>query len=155
MTATSPAFNQIEQQICPALSIEGVVDPVVLHYFETLNAGNFQATASLFSEAGQLFPPFESPQVGPGAIATYLKAEAEGMSLMPRQGIKERGPQGETLVKVVGKVKTPWFKVNVAWLFALNAAKQIDSVAVKLLASPQELLKLRSLNPDSPHNCSG
>lgn len=42
-------------------------------------------------------------------------------------------------------MKTPLFWVNVAWLFILNPQqKKIMAVTVKLLASPQELLNLRS-----------
>jgi hypothetical protein len=41
-------------------------------------------------------------------------------------------------------VQTSAFGINVAWLFLLNSHQKILSVTVKLLASPQELLNLRS-----------
>lgn len=146
MTATYPAPIQTEKQVSPSLTIEGIDEFVVLQYFETLNAGNFRATANLFSAEGQLHPPFESALIGPNAIVAYLEAEAEGMELMPRHGAIETNAQGETFIKVVGKVTTAWFSVNVAWLFALDRSKKITSATVKLLASPQELLGLRRMS---------
>ena len=124
-------------------SIEGIAEPLVLRYFETLNAGDFEATASLFASQGELHPPFESPIVGPEAIASYLKAEAQGMKLNPRQGIAETLEDNHTQIQIKGKVQTPLFSVNVAWQFILNPQREILSVQVKLLASPQELLSLR------------
>ena len=51
------------------LQIEGITEPQVLQYFETLNAGNFQATAALFAEDGILEAPFEDSLHGKEAIA--------------------------------------------------------------------------------------
>jgi len=125
------------------LKIEGLNEPVVLRYFETMNASEFEATAALFAEDGAMNPPFESPIVGPDAIASYLKAEAQGFILSPRQGIAETLEDTNTQVQVSGKVQTPVFGINVSWLFILNPERQIISATIKLLASPQELLNLR------------
>ncbi|GAC1478126.1 MAG: hypothetical protein NVS2B14_19410 [Chamaesiphon sp.] len=42
------------------LTIEGIVEPLVLRYFDTLNAGDFQATATLFADLGTLYPLLKS-----------------------------------------------------------------------------------------------
>ncbi|MGK7914373.1 MAG: ketosteroid isomerase family protein [Prochloraceae cyanobacterium] len=125
------------------LTIKGISEPVVLRYFETLNAGDFATTASLFALEGALHPPFEEPVVGREAIAAYLKAEAEGMTLYPSQGIVETLEDNQIRVEIQGKVKTLVFGVNVAWQFILTPDREILHVQVKLLASLQELLKLR------------
>ena len=117
--------------------------PAVLSYFETLNAGDFEATANLFAADGLLNAPFEEPIVGRSAIATYLKAEAQAMQLHPDEGVSERLEDGNLQIHITGKVQTPIFGVNVAWVFLLNPQLEILSVTVKLLASPQELLSLR------------
>jgi len=124
------------------LTIEGISEPVIERYFETLNSADFQATAALFAAEGVMHPPFDEDQVGEEAIATYLKAEAKGMQFHPRQGISET-LDGETHYKVTGKVQTPVFSVNVNWFFVLNPQSEILSVKIKLLASPQELLGMR------------
>ncbi len=125
------------------LTIKGISEPVVLRYFETLNAGDFAVTASLFALEGALHPPFEAPVVGRQAIAAYLRAEAEGMTLYPSQGIVETLEDNQIRVEIQGKVKTLVFGVNVAWQFILTPDREILHVQVKLLASLQELLKLR------------
>ncbi len=125
------------------ISIEGIEEPTILRYFETLNAGEFEQTAALFAPAGAMHPPFEAPVVGEDAIASYLQAEAPGMQLFPREGIAELLEDGQLMVQVSGKVQTPWFSVNVAWRFLLNSEREIASATIKLLASPQELLNLR------------
>ncbi len=126
-------------------SIEGFQSdrPVINHYFATLNAGEFAQTATLFTETGQLYPPFASVVAGREAIAQYLAAEAMGMQLLPHTATEEPLKDGNLQIQVVGKVKTTLFSVNVAWLFVLTPEEQILGVAIKLLASPQELLKLR------------
>ncbi len=125
------------------ISIEGITEPVVLRYFETMNAGDYQATAALFAEMGALYPPFEKAIEGQEAIATYLEAEAKGMQLSPREGIAEANLNDQTQIQVSGKVQTPWFGVNVSWIFVLSPQQEILSTRIKLLASPQELLSLR------------
>jgi hypothetical protein len=42
------------------LTIEGITESVVVRYFETMNAGDYEATASLFADSGVMQPPFES-----------------------------------------------------------------------------------------------
>ena len=125
------------------IKIEGITEPVLVRYFETLNAGDFQATAALFAQEGTMYPPFEEPKVGKDAIAAYLEAEAQGMILSPNQGIAETLEDGLIDIKVSGRVQTRWFGVNVSWSFVLNSEQEIISATVKLLASPQELLSLK------------
>lgn len=132
-----------ESVVAHDVTIDGIVEPTIQRYFETLNAGKFELTAGLFAASGALHPPFENPVVGQNAIAAYLQAEAQGMQLYPRQGIVEQLEDGQLQVQVTGKVQTPWFGVNVSWLFLLNQEREITSATVKLLASPQELLNLR------------
>lgn len=129
----------------PALEAEvtGITEPQLLRYFETLNAGEFLATANLFAAEGVMHPPFESAIVGPEAIAAYLEQEAKGIQAQPTEQKVEVLGETEKQVEIRGKVKTSVFKVNVAWLFILDNQEQIVSVTIKLLASPQELLKLR------------
>ena len=61
-----------------AIAIEGITEPTILRYFETLNAGDFEAGAALFAPDGVMYPPFESGITGSGAIANYLQQEAQG-----------------------------------------------------------------------------
>jgi len=138
MTATTRPI------ITSSIKIAGITKPTVLRYFETLNAGDFEATANLFAEEGVLHAPFEEPIIGSISIATYLKTEARGMQLEPQQGVSQILEDGNVEVQVSGRVQTSAFGINVAWLFLLNSDQKILSVTVKLLASPQELLNLRS-----------
>ncbi|MEC4895966.1 MAG: nuclear transport factor 2 family protein [Oscillatoria sp. PMC 1051.18] len=125
------------------LTIEGITEPVILDYFETLNAGDFEGTAALFAPDGVMYPPFESA-IAAADLADYLEAEAVGMTLYPQQGIlKNLAEDRQIEVRVTGKVDTPYFSVNVAWSFVLNSEREILAVEIKLLASPQELLNLR------------
>ena len=124
-------------------SIEGITEPSILRYFQTLNAGEFTATAALFAEDGVMYPPFESGFVGPDAIATYLQQEAQDIKADPQQGITEILANELLQVQVAGKALTSWCGVNVLWLFILNQQRQIIEARIKLLASPQELLALR------------
>ncbi len=127
----------------PSIKIAGIAKPAVVRYFETLNAGDFAATANLFADDGVLHAPFEEPIIGKSSIGTYLKTEARGMQLEPQQGISQDLEDGLVEVQVSGRVQTAAFGINVAWLFLLNSHQEILSVTVKLLASPQELLNLR------------
>ena len=138
MTATTRPI------ITSSIKIAGITKPTVLQYFETLNAGDFDATANLFADEGVLHAPFEEPIIGSSSIATYLKTEARGMQLEPQQGVSQILEDGNVEVQVSGRVQTSAFGINVAWLFLLNSDQKILSVTVKLLASPQELLNLRS-----------
>ena len=125
------------------LTIEGMTEPTVLRYFETLNAGDLEATANLFAADGAMHPPFESAMVGPNAIAAYLKQEAQGMKLEPKQAVTKILDNEQIQVQVTGKVQTSWCGVNVSWLFVLGHEHKILAATVKLLASPQELLSMK------------
>lgn len=143
MTIAQESNPTNQQALAVDLTIEGINEPVVLRYFQTMNASDYQATAALFADTGAMHPPFEQPIEGQDAIATYLEAEAKGMQLLPRQGIVEPQDDGQTQFQVTGKVQTPLFGVNVAWIFILNSEREIVYAKIKLLASPQELLGLR------------
>ncbi|MDJ0615181.1 MAG: ketosteroid isomerase family protein [Calothrix sp. MO_192.B10] len=124
-------------------SIPGITEPAILDYFHTLNTGEFHRTAALFATNGVMHPPFESGIVGRDAIANYLHKEAQDLKAHPRQGMVEVLDNHNTQFQVTGKAQTSWCSVNVKWLFILNQHQEIVSVQIKLLASPQELLKLR------------
>jgi hypothetical protein len=124
-------------------TIEGIDESVVWRYFQTMNAADYEGTAALFAPTGVMHPPFEEPIEGTEAITTYLKAEAKGMQLFPREGIAETLEEDQIQVQVKGKVQTSLFGVNVAWIFILNPEREIIYTQIKLLASPQELLNLR------------
>ena len=125
------------------IEIQGISELTIKQYFENLNSGNYENTASLFAENGVMHPPFESGIVGRDAIFNYLNKEAIDIKAYPREGVSEILPEDIIQIKVAGKVETPWFGVNVSWLFTLNENRQILDVKIKLLASPQELLSLR------------
>ena len=126
-----------------ALAIEGITESAIINYFDTFNRAEFAQTASLFAEDGELLAPFEKPIIGREKVAAYLNQEAKGMSVLPRQGICDSESELNTY-KVVGKVKTSLFSVNVAWFFTINSNAEIAIARIKLLASPQELLALKS-----------
>lgn len=137
-TPASAAENHTEE-----FSIEGITETSILRYFQTLNAGEFAATAALFAEDGVMYPPFESGFVGPDAIAAYLEQEAKDIKADPHKGIAEILENEHIQVQVAGKALTSWCGVNVSWLFILNQQRQIKEAKIKLLASPQELIALR------------
>lgn len=126
-----------------SIQILGISEPTIQQYFQSLNAGDYEKTVSLFAENGVMHPPFESGIVGRDAILSYLNKEAIDIKACPDEGISETLEDKRTQTKVAGKVETPWFAVNVSWLFILNENLQILDVKIKLLASPQELLSLR------------
>ena len=122
---------------------------VAEEYFRSFNEHQFERTAALFDEAGSLVPPFDSPEVGRQAIQAYLEKEASSITAFPQQWQTEKTEDGSYQVTVTGKVNAVVFKVNVAWYFIITSASegskpQIQRVRVKLLASPAELLGLRS-----------
>lgn len=123
--------------------ILGLNEPTLHEYFESLNTSNYEKTASLFAENGVMHPPFESGLVGRDAILSYLNKEAIDIKAYPRESQSQTLEENRTLIQVAGKVETPWFGVNVSWIFVLNENQQILDVTIKLLASPQELLSLR------------
>lgn len=124
-------------------AFEGMTEPVILRYFETLNAGEFAATSQLFAADGALHPPFEDPVVGPDAIAAYLEQEAKGFLLIPKKSRSVLLEDGCTEFHISGSVQTPLFSVNVGWMFVLSPEQDILLVKVKLLASLEELFHLR------------
>ena len=134
------------EQLKEEFQIEGITETSVLRYFETLNAGEFEATAALFAVDGVMRPPFESDIVGTDAIAAYLKQECQNIKAYPNSGIAEALENATIQVQVTGKAQTSWCSVNVLWLFILNQQRQISYTKIKLLASPQELLSLRREN---------
>ena len=126
-----------------SVEISGITEPTLINYFETFNAGDYEATSQQFAVNGALHPPFESVIEGQDAISDYLKVEAKGITAQPQQGAIKQILDDCTEIEVTGRVQTPWFGVNVAWLFTLNSQQEIAFLKVKLIASPQELLKLR------------
>ncbi len=145
-TEAEPLFARTEAAPTK-ISVEGIKEPTVLSYFEALNTDNFPAALALFTDDGALQPPFQKPLVGQEAIGKYMRAEAQGLNILPKQGISESLPDGSKQIKVTGIVQTPWFGVNVgmniSWRFLLNPQGKIFFVAIDMLASPQELLSLR------------
>jgi hypothetical protein len=138
------------QRTSPApvnISVEGVTESTVLSYIDALNKDDFDAAIALFATDGALQPPFQKPLIGHEAILRYMRSEAQGLNIMPQQGISEALPNGSKQIKVTGIVQTPWFGVNVgmniAWRFLLSPEGKILFVAIDMLASPQELLNLR------------
>lgn len=145
-TSAEPLFQRSEP--APAkIAVEGITEPTVLSYLEALNKDDFEAALALFTPDGALQPPFQKPLIGKEAIGKYMRAEAQGLNILPQQGISESLPDGSKQVKVTGIVQTPWFGVNVgmniSWRFLLNPQGNIFFVAIDMLASPQELLSLR------------
>lgn len=117
-------------------------EQTIEQYFLAFNQGDFLVASKLFTEAGQLLPPFEEPLVGREAIFAYLEREATDMLAMPKEMTVEwlAGDRRKIIVK--GNVKALIFQVNVAWLFELDAEGNIDWLRVKLLASLQDLANL-------------
>ena len=118
-------------------------EPAICRYFETFNAQDFQATASLFAPDGALCPPFETAVVGQAAIADYLEKEAKGMKALPQQETIQPLENGSVEYRVTGKVLTSLFSVNIAWKFVIDPQSKISTLQVKLLAALEELLKLK------------
>lgn len=145
-TSAEPLFERSE----PAptkINVEGITEPAVISYFTAMNADEFETAIALFTFDGALQPPFQKPIVGREAIAQYMRAEAQGLNIMPKQGISQTLPDGSKQIKITGVVQTPWFGVNVgmniSWRFLLNPEGKIFFVAIDMLASPEELLSLR------------
>ncbi|TVS03484.1 MAG: Red carotenoid-binding protein [Cyanobium sp. PLM2.Bin73] len=126
--------------------IEGVLNPTVISYMELLNANDFDQLIQLFLPDGALQPPFKQPIVGTEAIMRFFREECQNLKLLPERGYSEPADGGFNQIKVTGKVQTPWFGagvgMNVAWRFLLDPDNKIYFVAIDLLASPEELLKL-------------
>ncbi len=143
--AAEPMFER-DAPAPTAIKIDGINEPAVSSYVAAMNADDFKSAVELFTTDGALQPPFQKPIVGREAIAKYMREEAQGLNMMPQQGISEKTPDGSKQVKVTGVVQTPWFGVNVgmniSWRFLINRENKIFFVAIDMLASPQELLNL-------------
>jgi hypothetical protein len=144
--AKEPDFQRTTPVIS-SVKIDGITEPAVLGYIEAMNADKFEDAIALFTPDGALQPPFQKPIVGREAIAKYMREEAQGLNMMPQQGICEVQPDGSKQLKITGVVQTPWFGVtvgmNISWRFLINPEGQIFFVAIDMLASPQELMNLR------------
>ena len=124
-------------------NIAGVASPSIVAYFNSLNSGDFAATAALFTDNACLHPPFDLPLSGRDAIATYLEQEARGMIFCPESGTMLIKDNDISQYHIQGKVKTNYFTINVSWLMQLTSADRICLVEVKLLAPLSELLKIK------------
>ena len=146
--AKEPDFQRTTPVIS-SVKIDGITEPAVLGYIEAMNADKFDAAIALFTADGALQPPFQKPIVGPEAIAKYMREEAQGLNMMPQQGICEVQADGSKQLKITGVVQTPWFGVtvgmNISWRFLINPDGKIFFVAIDMLASPQELMNLRRI----------
>ncbi|MGI0485945.1 nuclear transport factor 2 family protein [Pantanalinema rosaneae CENA516] len=143
MQRPSPPSSAIAPETSAAFTIEGITEPVILRYFELLNAGEFQTTSQLFAEDGALQPPFEGQIVGREEIADYLVKEAQGLILRPQWGNSRSLDDGCTEFEIAGNVQTSLFTVNVSWTMVLSPWNELFLVRVKLLASLKELAKFR------------
>jgi Orange carotenoid protein, N-terminal/Nuclear transport factor 2 (NTF2) domain len=128
------------------VKIEGVNNPTINNYMNSLNANDFDALIELFTPDGALQPPFRKPIIGKEAVLRFFREECQNLNLMPERGVSEPADEGFTQIKITGKCQTPWFGANVgmniAWRFLLNPQNKIFFVAIDLLASPKELLNL-------------
>ena len=106
----------------------------------------FDQLIELFLIDGALQPPFERSIVGREAILKFLKRDCQNLKLMPRGGYDKPTEGGFNQIKVTGMVQTPWFGwdvgMNVAWRFLLDENEKLYFVAIDLLVSPAELLKV-------------
>ena len=121
----------------------GPAQQTLEEYFSSFNQGDYLTTSQLFSQEGKLYPPFEEPIQGPTAIAAYLQAEADGMKAAPVRADILPLENNQQRVSVKGKVTALVFKVSVVWDFILDAQCQILAVRINLLASLEELFKIR------------
>jgi hypothetical protein len=141
------SVQEVEQgQQIKKVFIEGVINPTVNSYMDLLNANDFDALIELFLPDGALQPPFQKPIVGRDAVLRFFREDCQNLRLLPERGYAEPAEGDFTQIKVTGKVQTPWFGagigMNVAWRFLLSPEGKIYFVAIDLLASPAELLKL-------------
>ncbi len=147
-------YTKVTEPVAPAqeisqrtqVKIEGVDNATVLRYINSLNANDFDALINLFAEDGALQPPFRRPITGKDQIMQFFREECQNLKLIPQRGVVEPAEDDYTQVKVTGTVQTPWFGagvgMNIAWRFLLNPEGKIFFVAIDLLASPKELMKL-------------
>jgi hypothetical protein len=125
--------------------------PIIHQYFSSLNQLNFEAVANLFAAAGVLYPPFDRGICGRAEIYRYLEAEARDIQAFPESStvrfrkseLQSLSETGSTVYRILGKVKTSYFTVNVGWSIEVSPDDEILSVRVKLLAELQDLLTLK------------
>jgi hypothetical protein len=125
--------------------------PVIHQYFSSLNQFDFLAVANLFTAAGVLYPPFDRRIYGRAEIHRYLEAEAIDIQAFPESSpvrfrkseLQSLAESGSTVYRILGKVKTSYFTVNVGWSIEVSPDDEILSVRVKLLAALQDLLTLK------------
>ena len=147
-------FKSVSEPVAPPtdiskrtkVNIQGVTNKTVINYMNLLNANDFDELIKLFASDGALQPPFKKPIVGTDSVYKFFKEECPNLKLAPERGVEEPVEDGYTQIKVTGKVQTPWFGagvgMNMSWRFLLDSENQIFFVAIDLLASPKELLKL-------------
>jgi hypothetical protein len=134
-----------------AIAISELQVPVIHQYFANLNQLNFEAVANLFTAAGWLYPPFDRGICGRANIYQYLEAEASDLQAFPasstvrfrKSELQSLAEAGSTVYRILGKVKTSYFTVNVGWSIEVSTDEEIHSVRVKLLAELQDLLTLK------------
>ncbi len=132
------------QAVAPSAQMtEADIRKTVQQYFDCFNQKAFAQAAALFSQEGQLKPPFDDWVVGSDAIAQYLQQKAQNMTAFPQHWQVQRLETDSWQLEVTGQVRAIAFKVNIAWHFIVNAEGTIDRASIKLLASPKELLGLR------------
>ena len=153
-TSKMGSFQRVSEPVAPPLemsertqvNVTGVTNSTVLNYMNLLNANDFEELIKLFADDGALQPPFKKPIIGKDAVFKFFKEECPNLKLAPERGVEEPVEDGYTQIKVTGKVQTPWFGagvgMNMSWRFLINSESQIFFVAIDLLASPKELLKL-------------
>ena len=134
MTVLQPVDRQLETVL---------EDRVILRYFTLFNLGEYRQVAELFTVKGSLYPPLEPAVVGKDNIASYLLKEAEGMAVSLLSAKTHLREDGRLQVDVRGSVTALVFKVNVVWCFVLTQENEIESVRVDLVATLEELLRLR------------
>jgi hypothetical protein len=134
-----------------AIGISDLQVPVIHQYFSNLNQLNFEAVANLFAVNGFLYPPFDRGICGRAEIYRYLEAEARDIQSLPESStvrfrkseLQSLTAASSTVYRILGKVKTSYFTVNVGWSIEVTPDNEIVSVRVKLLAELQDLLTLK------------
>jgi hypothetical protein len=134
-----------------SIAIADLQVPTIHQYFSSLNQLDFEAVANLFTTEGLLYPPFDRGISGRAEIYRYLQAEARDIQAFPesstvrfrKSDLPALAEAGSTVYRILGKVKTSYFTVNVGWSIEVTPDDEILSVRVKLLAELQDLLTLK------------
>ncbi|NEO82732.1 MAG: nuclear transport factor 2 family protein [Spirulina sp. SIO3F2] len=116
---------------------------LVQDYFSTLNARDYYETSLLFTEQGELLPPFDDVIQGQDAIAHYLSQEATHMTCSPQA--VEVLTANQLLVR--GRVQTALFEVSVIWQFQFDSHQRIERLRIELVASLEDLLTIKTHHP--------